>query len=97
MSRRPFFSPAQEPQDPRLGITEDATDRALWTEAGKPKRIIEPAQFSHPRIMPEFSPRGEGQNPANQGISRASQAIFYPLEWEKNLFSVLLRIGHGDR
>ncbi len=63
---RPFFSPAQEPQDPRLGIAEDATNRGLRAEAGKPKRIIEPAWFSHPVIMPDFSPRGEGETPGNR-------------------------------
>jgi hypothetical protein len=52
----PFFPPAPEPQDPRLGIAEDATDRGLRTEAGKPKRIVEPAWFSHPRIMADSSP-----------------------------------------
>jgi len=54
------------------------------TEAGKPKRIIEPAQFSHQGIMPEFSPRGEGQNPGDQEVSRPSQALVYPRGWEKN-------------
>src|SRR3954452_18181022 len=73
--RRPFFSPAREPQDPRLGIAEDAPDCGLRTEAGKPKGIIEPAWFSHPRIMPDFSPRGEGEDPRNQGVSWPSTAI----------------------
>ncbi len=36
--------------------------------------------------MPKFSPRGEGENPRNQGVSRPSQALFYPLGWEKSLF-----------
>src|SRR5207249_1112791 len=87
-SRRPFFSPALEPQDPRLGIAEDATDRGLRTETGKPIRISQPAWFSHPRIMPVFSPRGEGGNPSKQGVSRPSQAIIYPLGWEKSPVSV---------
>jgi len=34
--------------------------------------------------MPDFSPRGEGENPGNQGVSRPSQAIFHPLSWEKS-------------
>jgi hypothetical protein len=82
--RRPFFSPAQESHDPRLGIAKDATNRGLRAEAGKPKRIIEPVWFSHPVIMPNFSPRREGELPGNQGVSRPSQANFYPLGWEKS-------------
>ena len=73
---RPFFSPAQEPQDPRLRIAEDATDRGLRTETGKPIRIIEPTWFSHPRFMPGFSPRREEENPTKQGVSRHSDAFF---------------------
>jgi hypothetical protein len=61
--RRPFFSPAQESQDPHLGIAEDATNRGLWAEAGKPKGIIEPAWFTHLVIMPDFSPRREAKLP----------------------------------
>jgi hypothetical protein len=72
-SRRPFFSPAQQSQDPRFGIAKDATNRGLRAEAGKPKGIIEPAWFSHPVIMPDFSPRREGEFPGNQGVSRPSQ------------------------
>src|SRR5207249_1989103 len=34
--------------------------------------------------MPEFSPRREDENPGNQGVSRPSQAILYPLGWEKS-------------
>src|SRR5207302_3156580 len=65
---------SQEPHDPRLGVAEEATDRGLRTETGKPKRTIKPAWFSHPGIMPDFSPRSEEGNPRNQGVSRPSRS-----------------------
>ena len=44
-----FPSPAQEPHDPRLWISEDATDRGLRTETDKPVRIIQSTLFSQSR------------------------------------------------
>ena len=46
--------------------------------------------------MPDFSPRGEGGNPRNQGVSRPSQAFFHPLGWEKNHFNVANAINDSN-
>jgi hypothetical protein len=43
--------------------------------------------------MPKFSPRGEGENPRNQGVSRPSQALFYPLGWEKSQIFMQCSVG----
>jgi hypothetical protein len=81
---RPFFSPAEEPQDPRLGVAKDATHRGLWTEAGKPKRIIEPAWFLHPRIMTDYSPWQEGEKTYKSSEFEAFTRENHPLGWEKS-------------
>ena len=84
--RSPVFSPAQEPHDPRLWISEDATDPGLRTETDKPVRIIQPSLFSHPAIMPDSSHRREAKTALKGRALSPSDALYYPHALQKSPF-----------
>src|SRR5208337_4002896 len=42
------------------------------------------------KIHPNSCIEGKPENPGNPGVSRPSQAIFYPLSWEKSPWKVAI-------
>jgi hypothetical protein len=81
-----FFSPAHEPDEAGLGVTEESAHDRLGAAAREPVRVFQPTMFSHEEIMPSFSPPGNSENPKKKGIRRLQPHFFTHSVWRRAIF-----------